>query len=221
MKLQCSGTTQMQCSSQSLIKAPILHSTHSKAELFSGATNSSSLKTLCTPLTQNPGLQGLRSPFLPDHLKYLWLDLAAPMKPSTHTDILVQAPRLELHTVLGAGNSGEHNCIIRLTHNQPFHFRKKNPEKNPSAPLPPEMHPADRQDDKPVVTGFCCRVPLSWHGVTRNWHVPLWLWCCPHKAPDTGECWADLADKGGSRSQWWLRVKFLSQNKKSVTEFIM
>lgn len=165
MKLQYSGTTQMQCSSQSLIKAPILHSTHSKAELFSGATNSISLKTLCTPLTQNPGLQGLRSPFLPDHLKYLWLDLAAPMKPSTHTDILVQTPRLELHTVLGAGNSGEHNCIIRLTHNQPFHFRKKKkPEKNPSAPLssvPPEMHPADRQDDKPVVTGFCCRVPLS------------------------------------------------------------
>lgn len=135
MKSQCSGTTQMPCGSQSLIKAPILPSMLSKAELFSGATNFISLKTLCTPLTQNPGLQGLRSPFLPDHLKYLWLDLAAPVKPSTHTDILVQAPCLELHTVLGAGNSGEHNCIIRLTHNQPFHFRKKNKTgENPSAP---------------------------------------------------------------------------------------
>lgn len=137
MKLQCSGTTQMQCSSQSLIKAPILHSVHSKAELFSGATNSISLKTQCTPVTQNPGLQGLRSPFLPDHLKYLWLDLAAPVKPSTHTDILVQAPCLELHTVLGAGNSDKHNCIIRLTHNQLFILGKKT-EKNPFCP--PELH---------------------------------------------------------------------------------
>lgn len=85
MKSQYSGTTQMPCGSQSLIKAPILHSVLSKAELFSGATHFISLKTLCTPLTQNPGLQGLRSPFLPDHLKYLWLDLAAPVKPSTHT----------------------------------------------------------------------------------------------------------------------------------------
>lgn len=150
MKSQYSGTTQTPCGSQSLIKAPFLHSMLSKAELFSGATNFISLKTLCTPLTQNRGLQGLRSPFLPDHLKYLWLDLAAPVKPSTHTDILVQAPCLELHTVLGAGNSGEHNCIIRLIYNQPIHFRKKKTNQktgeNPSVPL------ADRQDDKPVVT---------------------------------------------------------------------
>lgn len=124
----------MHCGSQSLIKAPILHSMLSKAELFSGATHFISLKTLCTPLAQNPGLQGLRSPFLPDHLKYLWLDLAAPVKPSTHSDILVQAPCLELHTVLGAGNSGRHNCIITLTHNQPFHFRKEKTGANPSAP---------------------------------------------------------------------------------------
>lgn len=145
-----------------LIKAPILHSMLSKAELFSGATNFISLKTLCTPLTQNPGLQSLRSPFLPDHLKYLWLDLAAPVKPSTHTDILVQTPCLELHTVLGAGNSGEHNCIIRLTHNQPFHFRKKKTRRK----LFCSPKCTQQTDDKPVVTGFW--VPLSWHSVTRN-----------------------------------------------------
>lgn len=87
------------------------------------------------------------------------------------------------------GNSGKRSCIIRLMHNQPFHF---NVTWRKSFLLPwtlshlKRVLAEDTEDDRTVVKRACFRVALSQHTSTGSCAVTQ---CLQHHAVLSREGW--------------------------------
>lgn len=118
------------------------------------------------------------------------------------------------------GNSGKRSCIIRLMHNQPFHF---NVTWRKSFLLPwtlshlKRVLAEDTEDDRTVVKRACFRVALSQHTSTGSCAVTQ---CLQHHAVLSREGWQRQcqipAVTALKFSSWAPKIFFFY-----ATEFIM